>query len=263
MATNTQQPMLGEFSRRFFITLVGILLVYSIVLVGTMIRNNIQKFNTIGRAEMQPNMINVTGEGKVTVKPDIGMISLGFYMNADTVAEGTTKNNQVIATLTEGLKKRGVAVEDIQTGGPQISQNTVWNPTTSESEVKGYIVSQQVTVRVRDLAKSSDIIAFATESGANNVSPLTYTVDEPKNYEIQARKEAVDEAFMKARVLAKQLGVEIVRVAGYNEYGNPGYPMYASAAYDMGGMMDKAVSPTTEPGSQDVMITANVMFEVR
>ncbi len=263
MATNTQQPMLGEFSRRFFITLVGILLVYAIVLVGTMIRNNIQKFSTIGRAEVQPNIINVTGEGKVTVKPDIGMISLGFYMNADTVAEGTEKNNQIMTTLTEGFKKRGVAAEDIQTGGPQISQNTVWNPTTSESEVQGYIVSQQVTVRVRDLAKSSDIIAFATESGANNVSPLTYTVDEPKNYEMQARKEAVDEAFEKASVLARQLGVELVRVAGYSEYGAPSYPYYGGTAmYDMA-MSEKAMNPAVESGSQDVLIIANIMFEVR
>lgn len=263
MANNTQQPMLGEFSRRFFITLVGILLVYVIVLVGTMIRNNIQKYDTIGQAETQPNIINVAGEGKVTVKPDIGTISLGFYMTADTVKDGTEKNNTIINQLVAGLKKMGIADADIQTAGSQVSPNTIWNPTDGTSEVKGYNISQQVTVKVRDLAKAQDVIAFATESGANNVSPLSFSVDEPKNYEMQARKEAVDEAFEKARVLAQQLGVELVRVAGYNEYGAPSYPYYGgTATYDMA-MSEKAMNPAVEPGSQDVMITANIMFEVR
>lgn len=259
---DSQQTFFGEFGRKFIATLVGILLVYVIILVGTMIRNNIQTYYTIGHADSQQNLITVVGEGKVTVKPDIGTISLGFYTSADTVKTGMEKNNEIIKKLVDGLKARNIDPLDIKTDGPQVSPRYVWRPESGTNDVDGYDVSQQVVVKVRDLAKSQDIIAFATESGANNVSPLSFSVDEPKNYEMQARQEAVEEAFAKAKVLAKQLGVDLVRVAGYNEYGNPAYPYYGGVAYDMG-MSEKMMNPSVEPGSQDVMITANITFEIR
>ncbi len=263
MATNTQQPQpfFGEFGRKFMATLVSILLVYVIVLVGTMIRNNMQKYNTIGQVDSMPTTITVVGEGKVTVKPDVGTINLGFYTQADDLKAGIAKNNEIINKMVSGLKALGVAEGDIKTGGPQTNPRMTWNPDGSSTQ-NGYDINQNVTVKVRDLTKSQDIIGLAGESGANTVSPLTFDVDEPKNYEAQARQEAINEAYEKARVLTQQLGISIVRMSSYYETNNGGYPMY-DYGYNAGMPMAKTMESTVEPGSQDVNVVVNIAFEVR
>jgi hypothetical protein len=58
-------------SRKLMCTLLAIFLVYSIIFVGTLIRNNLKKYDTIGRADAAERTLAVEAEGKVTVNQDI------------------------------------------------------------------------------------------------------------------------------------------------------------------------------------------------
>jgi uncharacterized protein YggE len=263
MAFPTQQSPMGDFSRKIFFTMVGILLVYGIVFLGTMIRNNMQTFKVIGRQDIPQQTINITGEGKITVKPDIARTIIGFVTIAPTAKEALEKSNVVVDALIKGLKDRAIADDDIKTETFYVSPHYNWTQETG-NVLDGYEVSQQVTVKIRDLSKANDILGFATESGANTVSGITFDIDEPENYYAQARKEAIDVSFKKARTLADQLGVSLVKVVSYSEYGNPSYPMYAGGMMsDSVSMMEKSVTPSIQPGSQDVVVNANITFEIR
>ena len=83
----------------------------------------------------------------------------------------------------------------------------------------------------------------------------------------QARDEAIADAKQKAEMLAKQLGVRLVRVVSYNDSGNYPQPMYArDMAYGMGGAENqstKAVAPSISIGENKVTSNVSITYEIR
>ncbi len=247
--------------KKIMVTLLGILLVYVIVLVGTMIRNNMQKFNFIGKADRSERMITVEAQGKVTVKPDLAVTTMGMVAEAKTVVEAQKKNTEVMNKLIASLKNLGVEEKDIQTANYNVYPQ--YDYTDGKSVLKGYQVSQNVTIKIRDLAKADQILGLAGEVGANTVSSLQFTFDDEEVYKVQARDLALKKIVEKAQVLANQLGVLFGKVVSYNEYtGDSGYyPMKYASSIGMGGAAESA--PAIQPGSNEVVMNVNVTFEIK
>ncbi|OGH67928.1 MAG: hypothetical protein A3J66_01780 [Candidatus Magasanikbacteria bacterium RIFCSPHIGHO2_02_FULL_47_14] len=248
-----------DFGRKILWTLLGILLVYSIVFLGTLIRNNLQKYNFIGKAEVQPRTITVEGVGEVTARPDVAMTTMGMVAEASTVAEAQQKNTQVMNNLIEKLKALGVSPDDLQTTNYNVYPQ--YDYPEGGQVLRGYSVSQDVQVKIRDLAKANQVLALAGEVGATNVGGLQFTVDERDAYIAEAREEALQKVSQKVLALSQSLGVRPVRIAGYNEFeqGGPApIPMMREMAFgDVGGL------PTIEAGTTDVVLNVQVTFEIR
>ena len=66
---------------------------------------------------------DVTGEGKVAVKPDQAEITLGVQKEAASVASATGQVDRVMQDLSAALKKLGVAEKDIKTTNYSVYQN--------------------------------------------------------------------------------------------------------------------------------------------
>ncbi len=252
-----------EFGKKLLATLLGIFLVYSIVLVGTLIRNNLQSFYFIGKADAPEHTINVEAQGKVTVIPDIAMTSMGMLAEAPTVAEAQQKNTETMNTLIARLKALGIDSKDIQTTNYNVYPQ--YNYTEKEGQtLKGYQVSQNVSVKFRNLANSQKVLALAGEVGANSVSGITFTIDDRDVYKAQAREIAIKKVHDKAAALSASLGVRIVGIVSYNEFegSQNDYPMYKSNM-----MAESAVgavpAPSIEPGSTDVILNVSVSYQIR
>ncbi len=251
----------GEFARKIMLTLLGILLVYIIILVGSIIRNNLQKYNYIGRADRSERAITIQGTGKVTAKPDIAVTSMGMISSAKTVSEAQQKNTAIMNKLIEKLKALGIDSKDIQTTNYNIYPQ--YDYLQDKGQVlRGYEVNQSVTIKIRDLTKANQVLALAGEVGTNNVSGLQFTIDDNEIYKVEARKLALEKIAEKAKTLTNLLGVKVVGVVSYNEYEGSGgiYPMkaYADSSIGMGGG-----APAVESGSTDVTINASVTLEIR
>lgn len=249
-----------DFGRKILATLVGILLVYGIVFLATVIRNNLQEFYFIGKAESSERLLSVESQGKVTVVPDIAVTTMGMIAEAPTVAEAQQKNTQTMNNLIERLKSLGVESKDIQTANYNVYPQ--YNYTEAEGQVlKGYQVSQNVTVKIRNLQNANNVLALAGEVGLNNVSGINFTIDDRDVYKAQAREIAIKKAQEKALNLSRTLGVRVVGVVSYNEYeGGNEYPLYKANAMvesDAGG-----VAPSIEPGSTDVILNVNVTYQI-
>lgn len=250
----------AHFARKVLLTLVGILLVYVIVLFGTMIRNNMQKYYYIGKADKAERMITVEAQGKVAVKPDLGVTTMGMTADGKTVAEAQKKNTEVMNKLLARLKDLGVAEKDIQTANYNVYPQ--YDYTDGKSVLSGYQVSQNVTVKIRDLAKADQILGLAGEVGANSVSGLQFTFDDSEAYKSQARDLALKKIADKTKVLSQQLGVRFTGVVSYNEYSgdnNIYYPMKYAADGIGGGM----AAPEIQPGTNDVLMNVSVTFEIK
>ncbi len=247
--------------RKILLTLVGILLAYVIIWVGTMIRNNLQEYYFIGKMDRSERMITLDAQGKVTVKPDLGVTTMGMIAEAKTVAEAQTKNTEVMNKLITELKALGVEEKDIQTANYNVYPQ--YDYTDGKSVLNGYQVNQNITIKIRDLSKADQILGLAGQVGANSVSGLQFTFDDDEVYRAQAREDALKKISEKVQILSGQLGVSFTNVVSYNEYSGDGgyYPVrYASEAVGLGG---GGSAPSIQSGANDVVMNVNVTFAIR
>lgn len=250
-----------DFGRKILWTLFGILLAYCVVLLGTMIRNNLQEYYFIGQADKMERVITVDGVGEVTAKPDVAMTTMGMVAEGETVLEAQKKNTSVMNELIFRLKGMDISEDDIQTANYNIYPRYDYNEDEGRT-LEGYEVRQNVSVKIRNLEIANEVLALAGEVGANNVSGLQFTIDDDEVYKAEAREKALEQVSQKAAALSQSLGVQLVSIVSYDEYtgGQTPYPYkaYAESNFGMGGGM-----PDVEAGSMDVVMNVNVTFEIR
>src|SRR3989344_1020535 len=186
------------------------------------------------------NTISVTGEGEVFAVPDMGTFSVTVQEEAKEVQDGqevaTEKVNEIIAFL----KGEEVEEKDIKTTDYSVyPQYDYLQETCREGycppgrqELRGFQVSQTLTVKVRDTKKAGELLSGVGSLGASQVSGLSFTIDDEDELKAEARNMAIEDAQTKAAELANQLNVQLVRIVGFyeNDYGYP-----VPYAYGMGG----------------------------
>jgi len=264
MGGNKQESTHGfhnHFAKKIMMTIIGILLVYGVFYMGTLIRNNVRKYDFIGKADRMERTITVAGFGKVNGSNDIAVTTIGYSNTDKDVAKAQTANKKVMDQVYGELKKMGVADKDMQ------SNYTIYpdyNYTQDRGqELKGYRVSNSITVKIRDLSKISDVLGLAGKYGATEVGGLTFTIDDPENLKAQARDKALADLKIKANNLANALGVRLGGIINYNEYeGDNIYyqpKMYAGVDGMGGGVGGPEAVPS---GSKDVAMNVSITFEV-
>lgn len=249
----------GGFGKKLLMTLLGILLVYAIVLVGTIIRNNGKKYFYIGKADRMERTIVVSGYGKVSGNNDIAVTTIGYSNTDKDVAKAQADNKKVMDQIMSDLKTLSVAEKDLQSNYT-IYPDYTYSPLKGQ-ELVGYKVTNQLTVKIRDLSKIPQILGLAGKYGANEVSGLNFTIDDPENLKIDARAKALSDAKIKAQYLSEKLGVHLGSVVSFNEYegANDVYPMKVMAfgAAEGGGGPDSVAS-----GSKDVVMNVSLTYEI-
>ena len=230
------------------------------VYVGIKAWNAYAEHYKIGIAARDRDVITVSGEGKVKTTPDIARVNLGVQTDAVSVKTAQADNTKKMNAIIEAVKALGAAKEDIATENYSVYPKLEWKD--GVSSIVGYTVSQNVSVKVRDLDKVGDILTKAGELGANQIGGIDFTLDDPKSLQAEARQKAIDDARSKAEALAKQLGLTIVKVVSFSEsFGGP--PPMPYLAKEAGALDLAAAAPTIEPGQQEVISGVNVTFEVR
>lgn len=165
--------------------------------------------------------ITVVGSGQVETLPDMATITFGVRTQAVQAGDALAANSAAISDVIAVLSDAGMAKKDVQTSG--LSLSPMWSDRiASESdrpEISGYMVSNQVTVRVRDLSALGDVLGAVVENGANEFYGLQFGVQEPGAFQDQARAEAVADARRKAEIYAKAAGVKLGQLIELTENG--------------------------------------------
>lgn len=258
------------------------------VFLGLQSLSSLMNLRYIGAGVMPANTIVVSGHGEALVVPDIATFSFSVVSEKTTVAAAQDEATSKINAITKYLTDSGVEKKDIQTSDysvyPQYEYQNAVCPASApvsangavssaayycppgKQVLKGYQVRQTTTIKVRDTAKAGDLLTGVGTKGATEVSGLNFTFDDPNKVQDEARNEAIADAKAKADVLAKQLGVSLVRVVSFNENGN--YPM--PYAYGRGGaavtnqaMDSKAVAPEISIGQNKVTNDVTITYEIR
>lgn len=256
-----QEVCCGGSVKKVILALKIILMVVVILLVAVWTWNKIKEHDYIGRTNQQVYTIAIGGEGKVTAVPDIAQISLGVQTEKANVADAQKENTEKMNKIIEELKKLGVDKKDIQTQSYNIYPQYDWS--TNRQILRGYQVSQNVSVKIRDLEKVGSVLEKSATLGANQVGSLSFTIDEPEKLRQEAREKALANAKEKAAALAKVAEVKLGKLVSFSEssISPTPYPLYKSM--DMAvGMAESAPAPQIEAGSQDIVVDVNVVYEV-
>lgn len=255
-------PESNEFGRKILWTIFGILLAYLVIYVGTLIRNNIEAHRYIGKADRMERMITVEAVGESIVKPDIAMATLGMLNSAPTVTEAQEKNTQIMNTLVSRLKDMGIAEADIETVDYSVYPS--YDYTEAEGSVlRGYDISQNVRVKIRNIESANTVLGLAGELGLTNVGGLTFTVDNKDEYLEAARKDAVEKLREKIQQVSGLIGVSPVSVLSYDEYEEVDSSIYPMRSYDMMEVGSSESAPQLEPGSENIRLRVRVTIEIR
>ncbi len=205
------------------------------------------------------HIINISAEGKVTVKPDQAIINAGVQTDGVTAIDAQNANTNLANKMIAFVKGQGVEDKDVSTSGYNLYPK--YDYTKGNGQITGYTANQSVTVKVNDLEKVGKILDGLTKNGANQINGVNYTFQDPDNFREQAREAALKNAREKAENLARAAGVRLGKLITFSENsGGVPMPYYADKGYGMGG--GGAAVPSVEPGVQDITAQISVSYEI-
>lgn len=202
--------------------------------------------------------IIVTGEGEVAAPPDMAAVQTGVVTQADTASQALEENNAAMEKIMEVLNKHEIAKKDVQTSSFNVSPVYERDPQgRRQPEVVGYRVQNQVRVRVRNLARLGEVLDALVQVGSNQISGISFDVDDPTGILNQARSWAIANAKSRAQVYAQAAGVSVGRVLRISEQ-----PLDIPRPMQMGRRFAaaEAAQVPVATGEQEFRVTVHVVY---
>jgi len=232
----------------------------TLVIIYSFFWGPIKKYNN---SLMPIRTINVSAEGKVTVSPDIAKFSFSVVSegaNPKTLADNNIKK---MNAAIDFIKSKGIDEKDIKTTEYNLSPRYEYNEKTRTSYITGYTLTQTVLVKIRDLSKVAETLGGLPPLGINQISSISFDVDDPEKYLSDARSQAFDKIKEKAKAMADKNGVKLGEIINFYEYQST--PYYNDVkTLGMGGGVEAAPAlPQIQPGTQEVTIQVSVTYEIK
>jgi uncharacterized protein len=160
--------------------------------------------------------IDLTISSKVQSAPDVARFSTGVETRALKAKDAIAKNAEKMTAVINQLKAAGIEAKDIQTSAISLARDYTYPPNGTR-RFMGYLVSNTVNAKLRDMAKLGDLLDALTASGATEFNGPNFDLENSTAAEAQARDKAWAMAFEKARYHAKKAGFSDVRVLRVSE----------------------------------------------
>lgn len=173
-------------------------------------------------------LLNVEAEGRHRSHPDVMTVTAGVVTTARTAREALTANSAQANRLVDMVRGRGIEPRDVRTTElrvvPQFEELSDAAAEAADREgreprILGYVASNKLELRLRDLAKAPDLIDALFAAGANSVQGPEFSLSDPTPAEREARRSAVAAARLEADTYAEALGMRIARVLRVSERG--------------------------------------------
>jgi uncharacterized protein YggE len=200
-------------------------------------------------------LVTVTGQATISVAPDTAEIRIGVTSHGKNAREASEINAKQMTDVMAAIKSRGIAERDIQTS--RLSLQPQYDPNKpGPARLLGFQVTNQLTVKIRDIDRLPAILDHAIAAGANEMSGIEFEVSEASKLLDQARDAAIADARRKAELYAKAAGATLGRVVAITEEGAPSPPRPFAA------MRAGAGAVPVAPGEQTLRAMVTVSYEL-
>ena len=222
-------------------------------------------------AAIHAQQVEIDAEGPVielsvfeTVKaePDIVTIGAGVTSEARTAVAAMRDNARKMEQVIDRIKALGVPEEDIQTTG--INLNAQYNYRQNQPpEFRGYQVSNRVSVILRDIDETGEVLDALVVAGATDLSGPTFSIDDDTSAKDEARARAVTRAQARAEAYAQLYGYSGVRILSVSETIEGSGPMPQMAMRDASETIVVTGSRApVQPGMVSTGVAVTIRFEM-
>lgn len=262
----------GDGEKRRLIGPLRILAILLALFVAAKVVAEVKMIGIIGNYIPPVNTITVQGKGEEIAIPDLAELTFDVSEESATVAKAqeavTTKMNGIL----EYLKSQDIKETDIKTNGyqiyPEYESDIRVCPLGSycppgRQVLRGYRVTHSVAVKVRDIDKAGEILSGLGTRAVTNLGGLSLMVDEVEKVQAEARRKAIEDARAKAKILANDLDVRLVRIVAFNEGGGGG--VYNDKVAFGAALRESAAAPVPEIPEGETKITSyvTIVYEIR
>jgi uncharacterized protein YggE len=213
----------------------------------------------IAPADSGEDRIYVSGSATVKADPDLAQAQLGVQTFADSVSKAVAENNARSGAIQAALAAQGIGAKDMKTSGFNVYPQMDYEKHRS-GVVVGYWATNTLGVKIRELAKVGQILQAGIAAGANNVSGLYFSLEDPDSLLQEARVQAVADARRRAEALVGAAGGKLGKVLSIRE-SSPWYgPVMARADFAKNAAGVEMVP--VQPGELEVTGQVEVVFEI-
>jgi uncharacterized protein len=199
------------------------------------------------------HLVTVNGEASVAVAPDLVMIRIGVSTQGKNAREASEANAKEMTKVLAAIEQSGIAKKDIQTSRLSLQpQYDASKP--GAARLTGFRVTNQVTIKIRNIDTLPSILDHAISAGANEMSGIEFAVSQRSQLLDQARGAAIADAHRKAELYAKAAGAKLGRVIAITEDGaSPPQPVFKAL---------RAGGVPVAPGEQMLRASVTVSYEL-
>lgn len=167
------------------------------------------------------NRLKVLGKGSVSVRPDAAEVIIGVVTENEQLETAQQENARIATQVINSIKAKGVALKYIQTQNYNIRAN--YDYINGRQVFRGYEVSNNIMVIIRNINSVGEIIDTAVSNGANSLGGIIFTISDATTHYNEALMLAVKDAQNKASVIASELKVKLniipIQINEQNEEG--------------------------------------------
>jgi uncharacterized protein len=201
--------------------------------------------------------------------PDIAAINAGLNTTEPTADVAMEKNNREFAKIMAVVKKYKIDPKDLKTTGVSVGED--YDYTEDGRKPKGYVASNSLSIKVRDLTTIGVLMADLVAAGANSLNGPQFALDDNEALTDKAREKAYDTAQRRALAYARKAGFKSVRLLTINEGANDMAYSYgadaaaagaAAAAEGAAAMKWEVADAPIEPGLVSETVYATFIFEM-
>ncbi|MCH8061354.1 MAG: SIMPL domain-containing protein [Chloroflexi bacterium] len=207
----------------------------------------------------------VSGQGKISLEPDLVLLNVGVETTGRTVAEANGKAAEAMDAIVAALRSRGLEDKDIQTRSfnvfPQYEYREVTEAgfRTNRQMLIGFRVSNTASIKIRDLDAVGEIIDEVATAGGDStrINGIRFTVGDTSPMMDELRALAVGDAMDKAEDFARLSGVGLGRLVFISE-SSAGRPIVQDFAAPRMAFAESAAGAPTPIIGGELELTLNV-----
>jgi uncharacterized protein YggE len=165
-------------------------------------------------------LVRVNIAESLRTPPDEASMTVGTQAKAATATAAVAANKVKTEKLLAAIRAAGVRERDIQTQGIQLQPDYRWDPQPNgqgRQTLVGYIASNSVQIKTRDIDKLTSLLDALTTAGADTVYGPNFGISDPASLRKEARIRAMARGQAEATEYARNNGYTSVRLLSVEE----------------------------------------------
>lgn len=205
-----------------------------------------------------PDKITLRSRAEKSVKANVAIATLGVRVQSNNLPTAQEQVNTAVHAVVNALMANGISKEDIKTANFTVNSFNQDNKTQNTT----YVVNNNITVKIRDIANVGKVLDAASEAGINQVQGINFLYENDAAIKDELLKQAVVNGRKQASMVVAADGRSLGRLLDVNMYS-----VNTQVVDDVATM--RAMAVNSKIGSQvfsgDVVISAemSLVFEIK